>query len=108
EGCQAFHDDPRMLQSLVSSGVLTSITAGSLVGHFGAEVRRFALELARGGMIHNVASDAHDHLRRPPGIAVKIEQAGLGPLTEWLTSAGPPAALPGEEDPTTPPGAPPG
>ena len=102
ERCQAFHDDPRMLESLVRSGVLTSITAGSLVGHFGDEVRRFALELARGGMIHNVASDAHDHLRRPPGIAVKIEQAGLGPLAEWLTAAVPAAILAGTEIPTRP------
>jgi hypothetical protein len=67
ERCPAFHRDPRMLGSLVRAGMLTSITAGPLVGRFGGEVRRFALELAQSGMVHNVASDAHDGVKRPPG-----------------------------------------
>ena len=58
-------------------GVLTSITAGSLVGSFGEHVRRFALELARDGLVHNVASDAHDRVKRPPGMAAELKQAGL-------------------------------
>lgn len=102
ERCPAFHRDPRMLESLVRAGVLTSITAGSLVGRFGGEVRRFALELARAGMVHNVASDAHDLARRQPGIATELEQAGLGPLTEWLTQTVPAAILDGGEIPSRP------
>jgi len=102
ERCQAFHRDPRMLQSLVRAGVLTSITAGSLVGRFGGEVRRFALSLARDGLIHNVASDAHDTLRRPPGTAVELRQAGLEPLAAWLTEQVPAAILSGEEIPPRP------
>ena len=47
ERCHALRRDPRMLESLVRDGVLTSITAGSLVGRFGGEVRRFSLRLAR-------------------------------------------------------------
>ena len=102
ERCPAFHRDPRMLESLVRAGVLTSITAGSLVGHFGEPVRRFALELARDGLIHNVASDAHDHVNRPPGMADELRQAGLGPLTEWLTQEVPAAILGGDEIPPRP------
>lgn len=102
ERCPAFHRDPRMLESLVHAGVLTSITAGSLVGRFGGEVRRFALELARAAMIHNVASDAHDLTRRQPGIATELEQAGLGPLADWLTQAVPAAILDGGEIPPRP------
>ena len=101
ERCPAFHGDPSMLTSLVSAGALTSVTAGSLVGRFGDEVRRFALELVRGGMVHNVASDAHDHVRRPPGAISELEQAGLGPLADWLTQEVPAAILSGEE--TIPP-----
>ena len=97
ERCPAFHRDQRMLETLINAGVLTSITAGSLVGRFGGKVRRFALELARAGMIHNVASDAHDLARRQPGIAAELEQAGLGPLTDWLTQTVPAAILSGEE-----------
>jgi protein-tyrosine phosphatase len=102
ERCQAFHRDPQMLESLVRAGILTSITAGSLVGRFGGEVRRFALSLARDGLIHNVASDAHDTVRRPPGTAEELRQAGLQPLTDWLTEQVPGAILAGAEIPPRP------
>ncbi len=95
ERCPAFHRDPALLASLTDSGVLTSVTAGSLVGRFGEAVRSFALRLIDGGMVHNVASDAHDHLQRPPGMATELEQVGLGPLTDWLTNAVPTAILTG-------------
>jgi protein-tyrosine phosphatase len=102
ERCQAFHRDPQMLSSLVRAGVLTSITAGSLVGRFGGEVRRFALSLARDGLVHNVASDAHDIVSRPPGTAAELHQAGLEPLADWLTEQVPAAILSGEEIPPSP------
>jgi protein-tyrosine phosphatase len=102
ERCPAFHRDPRMLASLVRAGVLTSITAGSLVGRFGGEVRRFAFQLIRDGLVHNVASDAHDHARRQPGMGAELEQAGLGPLADWLTRATPAAILSGRELPSRP------
>jgi protein-tyrosine phosphatase len=102
ERCPAFHRDPRMLGDLVQAGVLTSITAGSLAGRFGGRVRRFALDLLHEGMVHNVASDAHDHVKRPPSIRAELEQAGLGGLTDWLTQAVPAAILGGEEIPREP------
>jgi len=101
ERCPAFHRDPQMLESLVRAGVLTSITAGALVGHFGKQVRRFALGLAEAEMIHNVASDAHDLDQRRPGITAELEQSGLAPLAQWLTHAVPDAILNGRE--TMPP-----
>jgi len=103
ERCSAFRRDPHMLEVLVANGVLTSITAGSLVGQFGEDARRFALELARAEMIHNVASDAHDQLQRPPSIANELRTAGLLPLAEWLTEDVPAALLAGEEAPARPP-----
>jgi protein-tyrosine phosphatase len=101
ERCPAFHRDPAMLRSLVWSGVATSVTAGSLVGRFGGPVRRFALELMEAGMVHNVASDAHDHRQRPPGMAAELEQVGLDPLADWLTRAVPTAIL--NDEATLPP-----
>jgi protein-tyrosine phosphatase len=102
ERCQAFHRDRATLERLVDSGVLTSITAGSLDGRFGSTVRRFALGLVRDGLVHNVASDAHDQIRRPPSIVPELERAGLGPLTGWLTQAVPGAILGGGEIPPRP------
>jgi protein-tyrosine phosphatase len=101
ERCYALHRNPLLLGSLVRGGVLTSITAGSLIGRFGEHIRRFTLQLAHDGLIHNVASDAHDIVKRPPGMAVEIERAGLGPLMEWLTEEVPAAILDGER--TIPP-----
>jgi protein-tyrosine phosphatase len=102
ERCQAFHRDPALLASLVRGGVLTSITAGSLVGRFGGAPRRFALELIEEGMAHNVASDAHDLTGRPPGMQAELERAGLAQLAEWLTEEVPAAILDGGAIPAPP------
>ena len=102
ERCPAFHRDRSMLDALVHSGVLTSLTAGSLDGRFGAAVRGFSLALMRDGLVHNVASDAHDDSRRPPTIAAELERSGLGLLTDWLTQAVPGAILDGGEIPPPP------
>jgi protein-tyrosine phosphatase len=96
ERCPAIHRDPRLLESLVAEGVLSSVTAGSLAGRFGEQVRRFALRLFEQGLVHNVASDAHDHANRAPGITQEIERAGLGALTDWLTAEVPTAILEGD------------
>jgi protein-tyrosine phosphatase len=103
ERCPAFHRDPAALQSFVATGMLVSITAGSLVGRFGRVVRRFALGLFAEGLVHNVASDAHDHLHRGPSVTAELDRAGLGPLAEWLTVTVPEAILHGGEIPTRPP-----
>ena len=102
ERCHSFRRDRRGLEALIDGGVLVSITAGSLVGRFGNEVRRFALDLLRDGMVHNVASDAHDDIRRPPGIAPELERTGFGALGDWLTRAVPGAILAGAEIPPRP------
>jgi protein-tyrosine phosphatase len=93
ERCPVFHRDRRLLESLAEAGLLLSITAGSLTGQFGAEVRRFALALARDGLIDNVTSDAHDSEDRPPGLEHELAQAGLAPLAAWLTEEVPRAIL---------------
>jgi protein-tyrosine phosphatase len=97
ERCPAFHRDPEMLAGLVDQGIITSITAGSLVGQFGERARRFALSLAQQGMMHNVASDAHDETQRPPSVSDELERCGLSPLAEWLTCAVPAAILEGRD-----------
>lgn len=102
ERCPALHREPRIVESLVHSGVLTSVTAGSLVGRFGGEVRRFARRLMEQGLVHNIASDAHDAIRRPPGMAAELREAGYGALAEWLTRDVPAAILSGEEIPARP------
>jgi len=105
ERCAALQRDREVVPRLADAGVLMSITAGSLAGRFGSEVRRYALELARAGLIHNVTSDAHDTNKRRPGLLEEIEQAKLAPLADWLTQAVPAAILSGAEIPDSPAGA---
>ena len=67
-------------------------------------MRAFALRLFEQGLVHNVASDAHDHANRAPGMAGEIERAGLGALAGWLTEEVPAAILAGAaEVPQRPP-----
>lgn len=93
ERCPAFHRDRRMLRALADAGVLMSLTAGSLVGRFGSQVRKVALELAHEGLMHNVTSDAHDEARRRPGLREELRLAQLDELCEWLTELVPAAIL---------------
>lgn len=74
--------DPTMLLRLVRSGVRTQVTASALTGDFGRTVRRFADQLVSDGLVHIVASDAHDAVGRPPALREPLERAGLG---EWAT-----------------------
>lgn len=55
-----------LIEQWVAEGRLMQITAGSLLGDFGAEARRFAIRMLDAGLAHFVASDAHDLQYRPP------------------------------------------
>src|SRR5256714_12086736 len=66
ERCPLFQRDPERLRKIVADRALCSITAGCLLGRFGTPVRTFTIGLLRDGLVHDVASDAHDHLHRPP------------------------------------------
>lgn len=107
ERCPIFQHDPDRLQRLVNSGVLCSITAASMAGGFGATVRRFTLELFHDGLVHDVASDAHDHLHRPPDLLAGFESAeaeipGIGEQATWFTVTSPVAILAGRPLPGRP------
>lgn len=99
-----FQRDVGALRRLVTGGALVQVTTGSLAGRFGSTARKVADELLREGLVHNVASDAHDVARRPPGLRGPLEQAGWGALAAWTTEAVPAAVVRGAERlPDTPP-----
>jgi protein-tyrosine phosphatase len=107
ERCPIFQHDPDRLQRLVNMGVLCSITASSLAGGFGSTVRRFTLELVHDGLVHDVASDAHDHLHRPPDLLAGFESAegeipGISSQAPWFTVTSPVAILAGRPLPARP------
>lgn len=103
-----FQRDPDRLGGLVARGALCSITAGSMLGAFGERVRRFTRDLLREGMVHDVASDAHDQSRRPPGLragflALDAELPGILDQMPWFTEECPSASLAGRPLPPRPP-----
>jgi protein-tyrosine phosphatase len=102
ERCPPFINDVEMLERLVAGGMIASLTAGSLVGRFGGTVQRFAHGLVSRGLIGNVASDAHDCQRRPPGLYEELTSAGLDEQIPWLTEDVPEAILSGSEIPPAP------
>jgi len=115
ERCPIFQKDPTRLTRLVNGGTLCSITAASLSGGFGTTVRRFAIHLLSDGLVHNVASDAHDHLHRRPDIAsgfdaVEAEVPGIRSQASWFTVTAPVAIVTGRDSlpprPDPPPRAP--
>ncbi len=51
--------EPERLEALVDRGCLLQVTAGSLTGVLGEQVRSFSEFLVRQGLVHFVATDAH-------------------------------------------------
>ena len=107
ERSPAVQRDPELLRRLVASGMVTSITAGSLLGRFGSTVQRFAFWMLEEDLVHNVASDAHDARRRPPGIREALAYAdaqlpGVSERAEWLTLSVPAAMLASDPIPEAP------
>jgi protein-tyrosine phosphatase len=108
ERCPAFQRDPSRLERLVAGGVLVQVTAESMRGAFGTTVRRFTAQLLREGIAHVVASDAHDAVKRPPGLAAGFaalarELPGLDAQREWMTELAPRAILDDTALPQRPP-----
>jgi len=90
------------LSFLASLGVRMQLTASSLTGQFGRDVQRYSHELAAAGLVHVVSSDAHDTIRRPPGLLPAIDQAGWSDAASFLTELIPGAILDGEQIPAVP------
>lgn len=102
-----FLSDPPSLGTLLDAGSFTQITAGSLRGDFGRTVRRFSLSMLEQGLVHVVASDAHDAVKRPPDVLAIVRGAvwelALPPATtEFLTEDVPRALLADEPMPPLP------
>jgi protein-tyrosine phosphatase len=99
--------DISRVRRLVDRGVLCSVTAGSMAGRFGGTPREATRALFAEGLVHNVASDAHDVGRRPPGLSVGFdaledELPGLTDHARWFTDDAPGALLAGQHLPPPP------
>ena len=66
ERCPYLLDKPKLLKGLRGEGVLCQVTALSITGGFGREIKKFTLSLIDKGQVEFVATDSHGVSRRPP------------------------------------------
>ena len=86
------------LADWAESGCLLQVTAASFLGRFGKQAKAFADRLLQQGLVHIVASDAHDTKYRPPSLkdAYEYVAKACGPgRAERLFVKNPAATLTG-------------
>ena len=59
ERIEAFQNDLGLLTLFVRQGMVSQVTAGSLLGYFGRKTRKFTKTLMRRRLVHILASDTH-------------------------------------------------
>lgn len=102
ERSPSFQRDLGLLTRLVERGALAQITTGSLAGGFGETVRGAALEMLQQGLVHVLASDTHDPVRRGPDLRAAGDVLDAA-QHEWMTTAAPAAVVAGSPLPERPP-----
>jgi len=66
---------PEALAAAVQSGILVQVTAMSITGGFGPEVRDFSVRLLRQNLVHAIASDGHSADLRLPQLSEAVALA---------------------------------
>lgn len=100
-----FQSRPDLLAMLVERGARTQVTAASFLGDFGRDAASSANRWLSQGLIHVIASDAHNTTRRPPRIRaamdVLVDLAGER-IVRALTIDNPAAIIAGQPLPYEP------
>jgi len=66
---------PRRYYEMIRMGCLGQVTAMSLTGEFGPEIKQIAEKLVKKRLIHIIASDAHSINGRPPILSAGVKAA---------------------------------
>ncbi len=72
---RGFAARPELLYEFVSMGCVAQVTAASLTGELGREVRGTAGLFMMHNLVHIIASDAHRAIGRPPGLSQGVAAA---------------------------------
>lgn len=94
-----FQSKPELLATLVRLGARTQVTCGSLLGDFGAEAQACAARWLGSGLVHFLASDAHNLGKRPPRVRESLavlRDLVDEPVAEALTRGNPRAVIEGK------------
>jgi protein-tyrosine phosphatase len=81
-------DHYALFVDVVHAGAWLQLTAGSLTGRFGRRCRYWSERLLDEGLVHVIATDAHDPRRRPPllaeGYAAARDRVGVEHATHMV------------------------
>lgn len=89
-------DDHDLVRALVEGGAWCCLNAASLTDRAGRQTRNAARRLLAAGLIHAIASDAHDTVGRRPEVRSRLRAVGLSPAQiAYFTEEGPRALLDG-------------
>lgn len=67
--------NPKRYYQMINMGCLGQVTAMSLTGEFGPEVKRVAERLLVARLVHFIASDTHSARERPPLLSPAVREA---------------------------------
>lgn len=76
ERYSAFQKDPEFIENILEMGAYYQIDLGSFQGDAGWKMKRLSQRIMKEGMLHFVATDAHDLLKRRPE---------FGKWADWVT-----------------------
>jgi protein-tyrosine phosphatase len=109
ERIRYFQDDVTRYEAVIRLGAFGQLTTGSVTGLFGEEIAEFSEELVRKGLVHVIASDAHNTRGRPPVLSPSLARLGswIGDdLARRMAEEFPRAFLEGRDPEVPPPPAP--
>ena len=105
ERIRYFQDDISRYEAVVHQGAIGQITTGSVLGVFGSEIAEISEEMMVKGLVHVLATDAHNVRGRPPllsdALEAAIEQVGEARAMAMVNDA--PRALIEGRTPELPP-----
>ncbi len=88
ERITAVQEKPMRLQDLAAMGCLFQVNGDSFLDSANPRLRKTSLALAKGGLVHVIASDGHRPARRPPTLSAafqKLQQKySLQAAQTWL------------------------
>jgi len=82
ERIRFFQDDISRYEAIVHQGATGQITSGSVLGVFGSDIADFSEELLTKGLVHVLASAAHNVRGRPPLLSEAVEA-----MADWIGEA---------------------
>lgn len=72
---QEIRGNMKILEELVENGSLVQVTARSITGELGSEIKKSVTTMLRHNLVHVIASDSHSFEQRPPVLSPAVAEA---------------------------------